>query len=169
MARYFSHVARGNDNGDTSRNHAGPRYLPRPHGYVSPSGTAGAPASSTWELRKWSTRTSASADGRSSAACAILGLSSKNMRIIVRTHAAKGLPQDFYEQCGPDCAFEMPIDKIEIEVQAGQNRSRRIVREQSGGLVAEGSPEAPRLQPSCVSTPRSTETPSNDDHISFTS
>jgi transcriptional regulator len=118
-----------------------------PHGYVSPSWYAGAPAVPTWNYAVVHAYGRPRATEDRQAACAILeALVEKYENHRSYPWRTKGLPQDFYEQMVDRIvAFEMPIDKIESKFKLGQNRSQEDREGTISGLVAEGSPEAASL------------------------
>jgi transcriptional regulator len=118
-----------------------------PHGYVSPTWYATAPAVPTWNYAAVHVygRPLATED-RHVASGILEALVQKYESDRVRPYRTEELAAKFYDQMvSRIVAFEMPVEKIESKFKLGQNRSKADREGTIEGLIAEGSPGAAAL------------------------
>jgi len=118
-----------------------------PHGYVSPTWYATAPAVPTWNYAVVHLygRPVVTED-RHAVSRILETLVKKYERRRPRPYRTGELTRALYhEMLARIVAFEMPVEKIEAKFKLGQNRSREDREGAVNGLMAEGSPDAATL------------------------
>jgi transcriptional regulator len=118
-----------------------------PHGYVSPSWYAAAPAVPTWNYSV------VHAHGRPTVREETSFIRGVLEELVARYEGRRpngwrpeSLPADYYERMlSAIVAFEMPVTRLEGKFKLGQNRSVEDRRRTIAGLEDDGSPEAVSL------------------------
>jgi transcriptional regulator len=118
-----------------------------PHGYVSPTWYATAPAVPTWNYAAVHVYGRPLAvEDRHVASGILEALVEKFESDRLRPYRTEELAGKFYDQMvSRIVAFEMPVEKIESKFKLGQNRSKEDREGTIQGLIAEGSPGAAAL------------------------